>query len=161
MQSVEQLQAHALVRFAEVYLEASPRQRVAAFTAPTLYTAALDETVDAGLVESVYGDSLPRLVLAPVGDSAAKLLQHIDDRPVLLDGEPIDNNPRARLATPAQRIALAWRDKHCVHPGCNRPATFSLHAHHTISYSQGGPTTLDNLVLLCAEHHDQAHHAGL
>ena len=51
-ESIEQLQAHALVRFAEVYLAATPEQRGAAFTAPTLYTTALDAKNDAGLAES-------------------------------------------------------------------------------------------------------------
>ena len=65
---------------------------------------------------------------------------------MILDGVLIDQNPAARLATPAQRIALAWRDKHCTFPGCSRPPTFSLHAHHREALQRSGP-----------EHHGEFH----
>jgi hypothetical protein len=156
--TVEQLQAHALTRCAEVYLNAAPEQRGAKFTAPVLYTAPADEEENAGLAESVYGTHLPRTILTPTGNPAAHLLQHIDGQPEALDGEILDQNPAARLATPAQRTALGWRDRHCTHPGCNRPLTWALHAHHEVPYSQNGPTTLGNLVLPCTQHHQLTHH---
>jgi hypothetical protein len=105
------------------------------------------------LAESVYGDLVPRSILVPMGNLAAHLIQHLNGQPVLLGGEPVDQNPAARLASAQQRIALAWRDRTCTHPGCNRPATWSLHAHHLIPYGPAGPTAMPNLVSLCPEHH--------
>ena len=86
-------------------------------------------------------------------------LLHLDQNgePVLLDGVKIDANPNARLASPAQRIALAYRDQHCSYPGCTRPTTWSLHAHHRTAFSDGGPTIVENLTLLCSEHHVLVH----
>jgi hypothetical protein len=64
-----------------------------------------------------------------------------------------------RLATAAQRRALAARDKGCVVPGCTRPAN-QCDAHHVVFWSHGGNTNLDELVLLCGPHHN-AVHAGI
>jgi hypothetical protein len=44
-----------------------------------------------------------------------------------------------------------------VVPGCS--ATRGLHAHHLTHWEDGGPTDLDNLVLLCPRHH-RLHHTG-
>ena len=71
MQTVEQLQAHALTRFAEVFLNASPEQRGASFTPLMLFTAPVDETEDAGLAESVYGQLIPRTRLPAAGKSCS------------------------------------------------------------------------------------------
>ena len=71
MQTVEQLQAHALTRFAEVFLNASPEQRGASFTPSTLFTAPVDETEDAGLAESAYGQMIPRNVPPGAGKSCS------------------------------------------------------------------------------------------
>ena len=159
--SVEQLQAHALVRFAQVFAAAGPKQRGAQFTPGTVYHAPLDPAADAGLVESAYGDQLPRSVAAPLGSPAAHLIRHDNEgQPVLLDGQRLDQDPAARLASSAQRIALGWRDRTCRHPGCGRPSTWSLHAHHITPYSKGGATVIGNLALYCTEHHALKHHPG-
>lgn len=157
VRSIEQLQAQAVTRLAEVFLNADPAVRGADFTPSTLYYVSLLES-DGLLAESVYGDLMPRSAVAPKGDNAARLLEHLDGRPMFLDGMPIDTEPTARLATASQRVALGFRDRQCTHPGCTRPVTWSLNARHQIPYSKGGPTTLDNLVLLCAEHHTLTHH---
>lgn len=122
--TVEQLQARALTRFAEVFLTATPAQREAAFTAQVLYHAPLDPAQDAGLAETCYGQLVPRKIVAPPTHPAAHLLQHAAGQPVLLDGQPLDRAPAARLASPAQRTALAWRDRTCTYPGCHRPPTW-------------------------------------
>jgi predicted restriction endonuclease len=80
-----------------------------------------------------------------------------DGEPVALDGVKIDTAPAARLASRAQRTALAYRDRRCTHPGCSRPTTWSLNAHHVVPFSNGGPTVMKNLTLLCSEHHTLAH----
>ena len=159
--SVEQLQAHALVRFAQVFAATDAKGRGAQFTPGTVYHAPLDPSADAGLVESVYGNQLPRSVAAPLRDPGVHLIHHDrEGQPVLLDGQRLDQDPAARLATSAQRIALGWRDRSCRHPGCGRPSTWALHAHHVNPYSKGGPTVMGNLALYCTEHHSLEHHPG-
>ena len=70
-----------------------------------------------------------------------------EGQPVLLNGQRLDQDPAARLASSAQRIALGWRDRTCRHPGCGRPSTWALHAHHVTPYGKGGPTVMGNLAL--------------
>jgi hypothetical protein len=61
--------------------------------------------------------------------------------------------------TPNMRRALRLRDRHCQFPGCNRPWNW-CDIHHIISRHDGGPTTLDNLALLCRFHHSLQHQQG-
>jgi hypothetical protein len=159
VRSIEQINAHALVRLAEVYLTAPPAARGARFTPTMLFSAPLNPTgEDNVLAETVYGDLVPRDALPQPGDAGTHLLEHDQHgQPVRLDGAEIDTDPQARLATTAQRSALAWRDRHCTHPGCTRPPTFSLHAHHHRPFAAGGATVMKNLALLCPEHHSLTH----
>ena len=62
--------------------------------------------------------------------------------------------------TTAQRRAVSARDRRCVAHGCNRPPAF-CDVHHLISRQDGGPTTLDNLALLCRRHHVMWHQGRL
>jgi uncharacterized protein DUF222/HNH endonuclease len=61
-----------------------------------------------------------------------------------------------RLFTGKTRRLLELRDRGCAFPGCDRPPGW-CHAHHVIHWSDGGPTTLDNGVLLCGSHHRLIH----
>ncbi|WP_182348608.1 HNH endonuclease signature motif containing protein [Tomitella gaofuii] len=81
--------------------------------------------------------------------------------PILIDGRgtPLDLGRTARLASRAQRRALAARDHGCAFPGCTRPIAWT-DAHHIIHWADGGPTDLDNLVLLCTAHHRAVHNDG-
>jgi hypothetical protein len=154
VRSTEQMCAQAVTRLAEVFLDASPEQRGAQFSTEVLYTAPLDTDE---LATSVYGVLVPRTAIpAP----RARLLETRGGEPVLLDGEEIDRDPGARLASRAQRVALAFRDRHCTYPGCGRPSTWSLHAHHETAFGDGGETTVKNLSLLCSEHHTVVHQPG-
>jgi hypothetical protein len=154
VRSTEQMCAQAVTRLAEVFLDASPEQRGALFSTEVLYTAPLDTDE---LATSVYGVLVPRAAIpAPNGH----LLETRGGEPVLLDGEEIDRDPGARLASRAQRVALAFRDRHCTYPGCTRPPTWSLHAHHEEPYRNGGGTVVKNLSLLCSEHHTVVHQVG-
>jgi Domain of unknown function (DUF222) len=71
-------------------------------------------------------------------------------------GHVLDYGRSVRLATPAQRRALAVRDGGCAHPECAAPPAW-CDAHHVHWWTQGGPTDLDNLCLLCSHHHTQIH----
>lgn len=72
------------------------------------------------------------------------------------NGQPLWLGDRVRFHTAAQRVALAARDGGCVFPGCPAPPPW-CHAHHVVPWSQGGPTDIDNGVLLCAFHHHLLH----
>jgi len=107
---------------------------------------------------------------APVvlGDAAARFLvcagRHT---PVLVDdtahaGRPVAQTlaharlqPLAvgrsrRLATRAQRTALAVRDQGCIL--CGRPPA-ECQTHHLTDWARGGSTDVDEMVLLCWAHH--------
>ena len=73
-------------------------------------------------------------------------------------GEELRLGRKTRKISPALRRALRIRDEKCQHPGCNRRR--HLQAHHVVTWMQGGPTDLDNLVLLCRHHHMLLHEAG-
>ncbi len=74
------------------------------------------------------------------------------------DGEPLNIGRRQRTVPTAIRRALHARDRHCSFPGCTH--TRFLEAHHVKHWSQGGETSIDNLVLLCSRHHRLVHEGG-
>jgi hypothetical protein len=67
---------------------------------------------------------------------------------------PLAVGRTARTATPAQRRALAVRDKGCIFPGCGIPAE-ACQSHHVEDWAAGGHTDLPSLALLCWAHHRQ------
>ena len=71
-------------------------------------------------------------------------------------GQVLDVGRTHRLVTAALWTALVLRDHHCAFPGCSRPPVM-CHAHHIRPWAEGGPTSLDNLVLLCGHHHRLIH----
>ncbi len=78
--------------------------------------------------------------------------------PVVLgtSSEVLDVGRHQRLATAAIWKALVVRDRHCRFPGCTRPPLM-CHAHHLQHWIDGGPTSLENLLLLCGHHHRLVH----
>ncbi|MCU1481457.1 MAG: endonuclease [Subtercola sp.] len=58
-----------------------------------------------------------------------------------------------------QRRAITLRDRGCVIPGCQVPASW-CEIHHVDEYAAGGPTHTDNGVLLCWFHHRTIDHSG-
>jgi hypothetical protein len=77
---------------------------------------------------------------------------------ILLDSDSmvIDVGRAKRVISGPQRKALAVRDRGCVWPGCDRPATWTS-GHHLVHWIHNGPTDMPNLVLLCYRHHWMAH----
>ena len=74
------------------------------------------------------------------------------------DGEVIGAGRATRQINRRLRRALEHRHPTCAVPGCG--ATRGLHAHHIRHWEDGGPTELDNLVLVCPYHH-RLHHRGV
>ena len=73
------------------------------------------------------------------------------------DSEPLDLGRSVRTATWPQRKAVIARDRHCVFPGCDVPATW-CQVHHIEEWDlDHGPTDLNNLCLLCRFHHRYLH----
>src|SRR3954447_25401159 len=79
-------------------------------------------------------------------------------RPAVLAGtsEVLDLGRSRRYFTPAQRHAMALRDRGCTVEGCDWPPGL-CHAHHDPGWARGGPTDLDHGRLLCPRHHTRAH----
>jgi hypothetical protein len=70
----------------------------------------------------------------------------------------LDLGRERRLITGPLRRALVLRDRGCAFPGCDRPPRW-CDAHHITHWANGGPTNLNNAVLLCGHHHRLAHHS--
>ncbi|MBM4631413.1 DUF222 domain-containing protein [Rhodococcus hoagii] len=77
---------------------------------------------------------------------------------VMDDGVPINLGRSSRTVSKKQRRALIARDHGCVFPGCGAPPAH-CEGHHIKHWADGGPTDLDNLVLLCRYHHTLLHHS--
>ena len=94
-------------------------------------------------------------VNAPIcAGTARRLAATADIIPVVLGGgsEPLDLGRSARLFSRAQRRALSIRDGGCLWPGCSAPPGWCEVA-HVEPWARGGPTDLDNAMLLCPFHH--------
>ena len=74
-------------------------------------------------------------------------------------GQPLDVGRETRTIPPALRKAVIHRDQHCQFPGCDAPPTW-CDTHHLKHWADGGETKLDNLLLLCRQHHTHIHHIG-
>jgi len=75
------------------------------------------------------------------------------------DSAVVDVGRARRLPSASTRRALAARDRGCVWPGCERPASWTS-AHHLQHWAQGGNTDMANLVLVCYRHHWKVHEGG-
>jgi hypothetical protein len=78
--------------------------------------------------------------------------------PVVLGSrsEPLDVGRATPVVPAAIRRAVVIRDRRCRFPGCDRHHAW-CDAHHVVHWADGGPTALDNLVLLCRRHHRLVH----
>jgi hypothetical protein len=72
------------------------------------------------------------------------------------DSMVIDVGRAKRVISGPQRKALNARDKGCVWPGCDRPASWTS-GHHLDHWIHGGGGDLPNLTLLCYRHHWMVH----
>jgi len=81
--------------------------------------------------------------------------------PVVLGGhgQPVDIGRAMRTVPAHLRRAVVVRDQGCAFPGCDRQPSW-CEVHHILEWELGGPTNLDNLVMLCRFHHRLLHHPG-
>ena len=74
-------------------------------------------------------------------------------------GEPLSIGRKSRVVPKSIERAVKARDNNCCSfPGCSNRRF--LHIHHVVHWSNGGETSLDNLVLLCTKHHTAVHEGG-
>jgi hypothetical protein len=92
-----------------------------------------------------------RLLSGPAG-LAAQLRSGLLPRPAAAISLPLDIGIATEIIPAHLRRAVALRDRHCAFAGCDRPPK-ACQVHHIIPRSQSGPTSLDNLMLLCPFHH--------
>ena len=69
-------------------------------------------------------------------------------------GQPLWLGRSRRLASAAQHLATAVRDRGCI--VCGAPM-HRCEIHHIREWENGGPTNIDNLTALCGPHHRQHH----
>lgn len=91
-----------------------------------------------------HGPISPKMARDMANDSFLRFIFHESDdiRSIFHFGRTINK---------ALRTALVHRDRICVVPGCE--VSYGLEIDHIVPVTEGGPTTLDNLALLCHHHH--------
>ncbi|MEV1315249.1 DUF222 domain-containing protein [Micromonospora arborensis] len=110
-----------------------------------------------GLTRQLHAGALDiGLRLAP--DTVRRLACDAAILPAVLGGagQVLDVGRQRRLVNGPMRRALVLRDGGCAFPGCERPPRWCA-AHHIQHWTDGGPTSLDNAVLLCGHHHRHVH----
>ena len=90
-------------------------------------------------------------------ETARRLLCDARVQTVLEDerGTPLRLGRTSREPSASILRLLRYRDKECTFPSCG--ARRFTQAHHVAWWSRGGPTDLDNLILLCSYHHKLVH----
>jgi hypothetical protein len=91
-------------------------------------------------------------VLSGPAGLAAYLRTGLLDGPAASMSLPLDVGELTDTIPVHIRRLLMARDRCCRFPGCDQPV-MACQPHHIIPRSQGGPTSLPNLILLCAFHH--------
>ncbi len=114
--------------------------------------AHVDEDTGKLIAELPDGERLPQSVLEELACNA-KFTGIVYDR----RGRPIWRAHSVRRATEAQRQLLIARDGGCFACGAHPDI---CDAHHVRPVSQGGATSLDNLVLACWRCHHKIHYFG-
>jgi len=73
-------------------------------------------------------------------------------------GQVVDSGTTRRRPTTSQRRQAQTNNPTCIFPGCRMPST-ACDLDHTKPWSEGGPTTVDNLPPVCRHDHVTRHKA--
>ena len=156
--------ADALAEMAESYLQTGPAESSSAdryqvmvhVTAETLETDRPEVTAVTSDEELSHIENGPHVTAVTSRriccDSSVTTI--IEDE----KGEPLSIGRKSRVIPPPMRRALKARDKNCRFPGCTHQ--HFIDGHHIKHWSDGGDTSLDNLVQLCRFHHRLVHEGG-
>jgi hypothetical protein len=149
--------ADGLLHIAAGYLETGVGAAAEGSPPDTQVVIHLDR--DLGAAEGALAASLddgthvPAETLRRVACDGGLVTAVVDERAGVLDV-----GRRTRAIPTAIKRALWLRDEGCRFPGCaNRRF---VHGHHVKHWLHGGPTSLDNLLLLCSFHHRLVHEGG-
>jgi hypothetical protein len=121
-------------------------------------------TVDSERLSGVVLNQQPRCehpgqgapVTEPKAPSEPSCSCTFEDTSISWQNKRLRFNPANRHTAPAQKKEILRRDGWCCSaPGCVN--TVWLHIHHLEAYSEGGPTTGENLLSLCAGCHRNLH----
>jgi hypothetical protein len=91
-------------------------------------------------------------LLSGPGGLASWLRTGLAPGPAATPSLPLDTGTATETIPAHLRRAVTVRDRHCRFPGCAQPPA-ACQPHHLIPRSEGGPTSLRNLLLLCTFHH--------
>jgi hypothetical protein len=142
-----------LVRAGDGQLEAPPRA-----ADPDRYTLHLVADVDAladrgGRAELVDGTPVSLATISRVACDCG-VVRHLMRGP----SQPLDLGRHTPVWSTAQRRAIMVRDRgRCRFPSCWRR---TCEVHHVVHFARGGPTAIDNGILLCPRHHTLVHEGG-
>ncbi len=144
-----------------VRLAANADETVSGGTSTQLVVTMSLETLQAQVSERGTAPAETENGRALSGATARRIACDSSVIPVVLgaNGEPLDVGRSTRTIPTGIRRALTVRDKHCAFPGCDRPPRWA-DAHHVRHWVDGGPTSMNNLVLVCGLHHDVLHHTA-
>jgi hypothetical protein len=145
--TAEQRRADALIATIQAAANSTPAPGVG--TARVIVKLDYQQLRSQAAAAGVIGDDQPL--------SAGELRRACCDAeviPAVLGGasEVLDVGRAARLVTAPIRTALIARDGGCCFPGCHVQPT-QCEAHHIQPWWAGGPTSINNLALLCHHHH--------
>jgi hypothetical protein len=128
------------------------------------HTATLDLVVDIETLQGKDTGRLPLLEGQPISVARARLLAcEAGIIPSVFNyatGEAVELGRAMRLPNAALRRKLELEQPEgCAWHGCDRPVAWT-EAHHIQHWADGGPTTAENLILLCRFHHGRIHTTG-
>jgi hypothetical protein len=152
----EQLNADAFLGIVRIGAETDPQQILGA-TRPSVRVIVTKKVLETGTGHGHLENSLEPVSIATVE-------RHLCDSGILpIEFDPTDQSMNVgrnkRLFQYRQRIALAVRDGGCMHPECDRPASWT-EAHHIKPWASGGNTDLNDGILFCRKHHLDIHNNG-
>jgi len=116
-------------------------------------------TVDIDDFEQRTNTSARYADASPVSEAALAHTLCLADAHLLLKGlsqEPLAMGRTRRLATLAQRLALAVQWGGCAFPGCDR-SIIACDIHHEDEWDFGGNTDVEDMLPLCRAHHRKRH----
>ena len=150
-------------RRADCLLELCARAAESDPDAPRAGSGTLVVTIDLAELESATGTARVDGIRQPISASSARRIAcNASILPLVLGGrsQPLDLGYSRRLFSAAQRRALVERDRGCAAVGCDAPPGWT-EAHHITPWSRGGPTDLENGIMLCSFHHHLVHEGRL
>ncbi|HVE46071.1 MAG TPA: DUF222 domain-containing protein [Acidimicrobiales bacterium] len=144
--------ADALVSMAETMLRYGPQARDGGdrYQAVVIVDAEVLAGDGPGRCEIDNGPAIPPEVARRITCDSSVIMTILGP-----GGEPLNIGRTSRTIPRAIRRALRIRDGKCRFPGCTQRRF--VDGHHIQHWSQGGETSLENLVLLCRLHHRKVH----